>query len=270
MEQSINIPKSQVMSLSDLEHNMLIQNNPNVLLKKLCELTVPGLLKNIQCNLTRIINSPYNNSSSIIKFYQYYNFGLLDIGLYEDLKQKEYIDVIVKYKDEKMTDFIYIRWEEEFNDNYDINEKYDIKEIPNDEKEKIIKELVMNFIKKFMSGKIFKSLNELYMYLKFNCFNRDNRIIKRKLNIIPKKIEEIIISQNKTNVLELIELMDLRISYNEIFELDNYLSDIFKKKRPSVQIERFRTNFTIKEYSWEEVGSLEIYIRHWAKKLHLL
>lgn len=270
MEVSNNLSKTEVLSVCDLEQNMIRQNNPNYLLKKLCEQTVPGLLKHIQCNLKKIINSSYNNSCSIIKIINYNNFSVLDIGLYEDLNQKEYIDVIVKYKDENMIDNIYIRWEEEFNDNFDTVEKYDIKEISNNEKEKIIKELVMNFIKKFMSGKIFNSLNELYMYLKFNCFNRNNRIIKRKLGIEPKKIEDIIINQQKTNILELIELIDLKISYNEIFELDNYLSNIFKKKRQIKKIERFRTNFELKEYSWEEIGSLELYIKNWAKKLNLI
>ncbi len=159
MELSINKALPEAINVSCLEDNMIRQNNQNNLLKKLCELTVPGLLKHIKSNLTKIINSPYNNSCSIININHYYNFGVLDIGLYEDLKQKEYLDVILKYKDEQMTDFIYIRWEEEFNNNYDLNENYEIKEVSNNEKEKIIKELVMNFIKKFMSGKIFNNLN---------------------------------------------------------------------------------------------------------------
>jgi hypothetical protein len=178
--------------------------------------------------------------------------------------------VIVSYKDDNLKDEIYIRWEEEFNNlenlaNSDNAKQYDEKEISNQEKQNIIKNIVLKFIKKFMEGRIFTSLNEVYSYLKFNSFNRDNRIIKRKLNIIPMKIHDIIIKKQKTNLLELNDLLDLRLRYNDISELDKYLSQIFKRKRNVIEIHRFRNNFTVHEYSWDEVGSLEVYMYEWIK-----
>jgi hypothetical protein len=279
---NISIEKNNISSEINNNFSILIQpihtinmtntedkEQTNNLLKKLCEKTVPGLLNSIQKNIQKVIYS-YHNLDSIINFNKYGDFKVLDIELYEDSDQKEYIDVIVSYKDDNLKDEIYVRWEEEFNnlenlENSDNVKQYDEKEISNQEKQNIIKNIVIKFIKKFMEGRIFTSLNEVYSYLKFNSFNRDNKIIKRKLNIIPMKIHDIIIRQQKTNLLELNDLLDLRLRYNDISELDKYLSKIFKRKRNVIEIHRFRNNFTVYEYNWDEVGSLEVYMHEWIK-----
>lgn len=265
MEKSIH---PSIISFHEIEKKYTPYSKENIL-KNLCDRSIPKFLNFVKKNLKKIINSPYNNLCSINNFCSYSELITFDYEMYEDDKKKEYFDIISKYKDDNMPDYIYIRWEEEFvaiNDNV---EQFELRELSITEKQILIKNTMIEYVKKFMSGKVFYNLNELYQFLKFNCYNRNNRIIKRKLNIIPKKISDLIIDQQKTNIDEILEILDIPLSYNDILELDSYLGKIFyKKKRNKICIDKFRAKLVLFEFSWEELGSIEVFTKLWINKLY--
>ncbi len=267
MDQTQTIHPS-IITIHELEKKYK-SNYKEDILKILCDKSIPKLLNIIKKNLKKIINSPYNNICSIMNFSSYCEFHAFDYEMYEDNKKNEYIDILVKYKDENMTDYIYIRWEEEFVAINDCVEQSELKELTNTEKQLLIKNIMVDYVKKFMSGRVFHNLNELYQFLKYNCYNRNNKIIKRKLNIIPKKISDLVINQQKSNIDEILEILDIPLSYNDILDLDSYLCKVFSKKnRNKVHIEKFRTKLSLYEYTWQELGSVEILINTWVNKLY--
>lgn len=250
--------KMKTINLDSSNINVRIKSNQPDIITKNCQNIVDIFLENFT-NKFPIICIP-----NIITILYYLKKPIFDIQCYMDNLSNYYYDVILCVEEDSKT--IYIRWVDKLDliDNTIDFKEYGIDELKIKNK---ITEIVCDFLNKFSNCQIFKSVEELYKHVKYNCIFRNNINIKKKIGIINDTIDDNIIHHRNLSIIEILECMDIRLkNLEKLKELINYLDKILPvKKRTKSNYKNLKIPFDLVKYTWDELGSIKCLVGEWCK-----